>query len=230
MLFYADAGGGTEKKMKKMFGIVSGLLLIAVGVLYILNIFGIVAFEYSLDGWWTLFIILPSLYGLFTSRDKVGNLIGLSIGVYLLLAARDIIEYGIIWKLFIPTVIILLGIKLICKSINGEKKDNNAEYVEVINSSGDYSNKNVKIAKIAAIFGATKCNLTDAKFEEGSSINVFCMFGGAEIIVPENVNIKVNTFSLFGGVSDKRVLKNSDENTVTLLVNGFCMFGGADIK
>lgn len=122
MLFYADAGGGTEKKMKKMFGIVSGLLLIAVGVLYILNIFGIVAFEYSLDGWWTLFIILPSLYGLFTSRDKVGNLIGLSIGVYLLLAARDIIEYGVIWKLFIPTVIILLGIKLICKSINGEKK------------------------------------------------------------------------------------------------------------
>ena len=56
------------------------------------------------------------------------------------------------------------------------------------------------------------------------------MFGGAEIIVPENVNIKVNTFSLFGGVSDKRVLKNSDENTVPLLVNGFCMFGGADIK
>lgn len=222
--------------MKKMFGIVSGLLLIAVGILYILNIFGIAAFEYSLDGWWTLFIILPSLYGLFTSRDKVGNLIGLSIGVYLLLAARDIIEYGVIWKLFIPTVIILLGIKLICKSINGEnwfiseKKDNNAEYVEVFNSSGDYSNKDIKIAKIAAIFGATKCNLTDAKFEEGSSIDVFCMFGGAEIIVPENVNVKVNTFSLFGGISDKRALKNSDENTVTLLVNGFCMFGGADIK
>ena len=56
------------------------------------------------------------------------------------------------------------------------------------------------------------------------------MFGGAEIIVPNNVNVKINTFCLFGGISDKRIVKPDSENNVTLTVNGCCIFGGADIK
>lgn len=225
--------------MKKALGIVMGILLIAAGVIFALNSLGITQFEVSFDGWWTLFIIVPGICGLFTGKDKIGNLIIVSIGIYLLLAAQNIIEYGMFWKLFIPTVIILLGIKLILKTIKGEDEsttdsevtDEKAECMAAFDSkTADYSGKDIKIAKVGALFGGTKCNLSDANFHDGGSIDVFCMFGGADIIVPENVEIKINAFCLFGGISDKRNIKSSTEKNAKLTVNGFCLFGGADIK
>ena len=94
----------------------------------------------------------------------------------------------------------------------------------------DYADEEITVAKIGVIFGGAKCNLTDAKIKDGSQLDLFCAFGGADIIVPENVNVKVNTFCLFGGISDKRTIKYVDKDGVTLTINGFCIFGGADIK
>ncbi len=221
--------------MKKITGIIFGVLLVLAGVYYGLNSFGIVEYNISFDGWWTFFIIVPCLGGLFSSRDKVGNLIGLLVGIYLLLAARDVISYGAIWKLAVPTVIVLIGIKLIVKSVKEESRTHGEkDGVEVTASfnakAEDYSGKEVKTAKVAAVFGGTKCNLTDAEFDSKSEMGLFCMFGGAEIIVPEDVEIKVNAFCLFGGISDKRKVEKSVVKTATLTINGFCMFGGADIR
>lgn len=105
---------------RKISGIILGAVLIAAGVFYALDAMNILKINFSLDGWWTLFIIVPSVMGLISGKDKTGNLIALAIGVYLLLAARGIIEYGLIWKLLVPTVIILLGVKLIAKSVKEE--------------------------------------------------------------------------------------------------------------
>lgn len=94
----------------------------------------------------------------------------------------------------------------------------------------DYSGVEITVANIAAVFGGTKYNLTHAKIKDGSQVNLMCAFRGADIIVPKNINVKVNTFCLFCGISDKRIIKKSDEDTITLNINGFCIFGGADIK
>ena len=66
-------------------------------------------------------------------------------------------------------------------------------------------------------------------FSDGGEINLFCLFGGAELIVPENVEIKINAFCLFGGISDKRN-NPGGAKSASVTVNGFCIFGGADIK
>ena len=222
--------------MKNLPRIIIGAILIAYGVIYILGAFGIADINISLDGWWTLFIIIPCLNGLFASKDKSGNFIGLAFGVLLLLAAQDLFEYDMIWKIIVPVIIIMLGIKLIVKSTSPQKKIENVEkgQKECMATFGsqtfDYADEEITIAKIGAVFGGAKCNLTDAKINDGSQIDLFCAFGGADIIVPENVNIKVNTFCLFGGISDTRVIKSADKDGVTIKINGFCIFGGADIK
>lgn len=107
-------------KMKKITGIALGSLLVAVGILYGLSALDVIKINISLDGWWTLFIIVPGIYGLFTSKDKLGNAAVLLIGIYLLLAARNIISYGVIRKLIIPTAIIMFGLKMIAKSLKGD--------------------------------------------------------------------------------------------------------------
>ena len=222
--------------MKKLTGIVIGALLVAVGVIYILGAFGIADINISLDGWWTLFIIVPCLNGVITSKDKTGNLIGLAVGIMLLFAAQDVFEYDMIWKIIVPIIIIMLGIKLIVKSASPQKKSENVEKGQKENMAAfssqtiDFTDEEITVAKIGAVFGGAKCNLTDAKIKDGSQLDLFCAFGGADIIVPENVNVKVNTFCLFGGISDKRTIKPVDKDGVTLTINGFCIFGGADIK
>lgn len=80
--------------MKKVMAVVIGALLIALGVLFGLKELGVLQADISLDGWWTLFLIVPGAVGIFTSRDKIGNIIVTLIGVYLLLAARGVIGHG----------------------------------------------------------------------------------------------------------------------------------------
>lgn len=225
--------------MKKTFGIIAGAVLIVAGVLFALDVLGIMQLDISFAGWWTVFIIAPSLYGLVMHKDKTGNLIVLAIGVYLLLAARGVIEYGTLWKLVVPTIVILIGIKLIVKAVRSGSDysetviidDESAECSAVFGTkSQSYTGSNVKAAHVGAVFGGAKCNFTDAKFDKDSSINLFCVFGGADLIIPQNVDIKMNALCLFGGISDKRNVNPGIEKTAALTINGLCLFGGADIK
>ena len=66
-------------------------------------------------------------------------------------------------------------------------------------------------------------------FVNACSIISFPEFGGIDIYVPTNVNVKVNSNSIFGGVSQKNRRPN-DPNAVTVYVNATCMFGGVEIK
>ena len=47
--------------------------------------------------------------------------------------------------------------------------------------------------------------------------------------MPDNVNVKVKSTPIFGGV-DNKVRINKGENIPTIYVNALCMFGGVDIK
>lgn len=103
--------------MKKVIGIVIGVILITGGVIYVLSALGIADINISFDGWWTLFIIIPCLNGLITCREKVGYAIGLVVGVLLLLASQNLIKYEMIWTLAAPVIAIAIGIKFIVKSL-----------------------------------------------------------------------------------------------------------------
>lgn len=83
-------------------------------------------------------------------------------------------------------------------------------------------------AELTAVFGGAECDLRNAIIPNDCVIQVCSVFGGIDILVPENVNVKVNSTSIFGGVSNKTSLNK--ENTVTLYVSGLCLFGGVDIK
>lgn len=217
--------------MKKVFIIFLGCLFIIGGILSLLSILGVV--NVSTDGWWTLFIIIPAIYGLITSKEKTGDLVFLSFGVYLLLAARGIIKYDIAWKLLIPTIILLIGVKIVVKALFAQKKPkpvteniNNAYGAPIYTTPQKVNH----LARIAAVFGGSEHNLYDVKFAENNELDLLCVFGGTDIIVPDYVEVEANTFSLFGGISDKRVVNPNIQKTVKLKINGFILFGGADIK
>jgi len=225
--------------MKKVSNILWGIILLLAGVVLALNALDIVDFDVFFDGWWTLFIIVPCAVGLVTEREKTGNLIGLAIGVALLLACLDVIEFDILWKLLVPAVIVIIGMKLILGGIFGNKAN---EMISEMKKSGNdpkvgfaafsgtdmnFNGENFDGADITAVFGGVKCDLRGAVIEKDCAIKVSAIFGGVDILVPDNVNVKVNSTSVFGGASNKTA---SHEGAVTVYVSGVCMFGGVDIK
>ena len=54
-------------------------------------------------------------------------------------------------------------------------------------------------------------------------------FGGIDILVPDNINVKINSNSIFGGVSEKNH-RPTVQGTPTVYINATCMFGGVEIK
>lgn len=225
--------------MKRINSIIWGLVLLAVSAMLILNALEITNIEIFFDGWWTLFIIVPSLVGLFNGHDKTANIIGLLIGVFLLLACQNILDFDILWKLAVPVIIAVIGVKMILGGIGRNKgfiKSIEANVDDIKTGFAAFSGQDIRFdneifrgAELTAVFGGIKCDLRNAVFEGDTVINAFCIFGGTDIFLPDNVNIKVKSNSLFGGIDNKKH-QNSKDNQYTVYLNGVCIFGGVDVK
>lgn len=227
--------------MKKFKSIVWGIILVALGVLWCLDVVGVMNFTLFFDGWWTLIIIIPSFIDLVTEKDKTGSIIGLSIGVLLLLACRDIIDFGMIFRLIVPTIVVAVGVGMIWNSLFGRrarakvkrmkmnKPEGLPEYCATF--SGVKPNLDDKVfegCEITAVFGGVELDLSRTHINEDVYIELCCVFGGAKIKLPEGVNLKLSTTGILGGISDKHRSDNSD-TAATVYIDGTCMFGGAEI-
>lgn len=218
-----------------------GIVLVIIGVIVGLNALNITNINIFFNGWWTLFIIIPSLIGLLNEKDKTGNIIGLIIGVVLLLGVQNIIDFDLIWKLILPVIIIIVGLSLIFgnnlnKKINNEikkinnKKGKNEEYCSTFSEQKiDFDDEEFKGVSLTAVFGGITLDLRKAKINEDVVINTTSVFGGIDIYVPDNIKIKVKSTSIFGGVDNKKI-KNDNEKEHIIYINASCIFGGVDIK
>ena len=232
--------------MKNLSKILWGIVFIATGVVLAINALGLADIKIFFDGWRTLFIIIPCLVGLFTEREKTGNIIGLLVGVGLLLACRDVITFGVFWKLVFPATIILIGLRLLFgglfkKSSKRESSCNESKWTSRIEGGGkdycavfsgidaDVTDEIFEGTTAIAVFGGVELDLRNAIIEHDVTIKATAAFGGVEIILPSNVNVQVSSTSIFGGVDDK-TRKINIEGAVTVHVTAAAVFGGVDIR
>ena len=219
--------------------IVLGVLLIIIGIIVGLNSLGIANIDLFFEGWWTLFIIIPCFIGLFNSKDKSGNFIGLLIGIVLLLGVRDIISFSIIAKLIVPVILVILGLSLMFKDninkaavkrINELNKENkNNDYCSTFSSQKiSLSESDFKGLNCDAIFGALELDLSNCKIKKDVVINANAVFGGIDIIVPKDIKVITKSSSIFGGIDNKSTYV--DNKGPIIYINASCVFGGIEIK
>jgi hypothetical protein len=83
---------------------------------------------------------------------------------------------------------------------------------------------------ILAMFGGVDLDLTQATFESRElTFNVFCLFGGVEVVVPPGTEVDSQVIAIFGG-SDVGKLVPPDPSAPKLVVKGFCGFGGVEVR
>lgn len=225
--------------MRNLIYIIGGMLLVAAGVIWGLKILNIVDVDIFFAGWWTLFIIVPCFAALFSKGDKTGNLFGIFIGVTLLLAAQEVIEYNMVWKLLLPALIISVGLKWIFSGLSkkfrkDDKKftvDKGGKHHVVVFSGSDvnYSGQVFEGAEFTAIFGGIDAHLENAVIEKDIVINAVGVFGGVDVYLPYGVNVKVSSASIFGGVDNRRHNRPTIENGPTVHINASGIFGGIEI-
>lgn len=227
--------------MKKFGNILWGIVLIIIGLIIGGNTLGIININIFFDGWWTLFIIIPCFIGLIKDKEKTVSIIGLLIGIALLLGCQNILDFDLIWKLIFPAILVIVGLSIIFKDIIGSKV---GEEIKKINKSRNsvneccatFSSQNVKIenerftgANLTAVFGEVKYDLRNAIIDSDVVINASSTFGGIEIYVPANVNVKTKSTSIFGGVENKSNTQ-VNENSHTVYINGTALFGDVEVK
>ncbi len=227
--------------MKNWKSIVIGIVLIGLGVLVGLHALDIVNFNIFFKGWWSLLIIVPCFIGLIRDDDKTGSVLGILLGVGLLLSAQEDISYKTLSKLVAPIILVVVGIAFIIKSIFN--RDVNEKIKSINNTLGkdnkvsavfagqdiNLVEKEFKGATLTSVFGGIDLDLRKAIFTSDTVINATCVFGGIDILVPENVKVVIKSTSVFGGVDQKRKNDKFDENAYTVYVKASCVFGGMDI-
>lgn len=221
--------------MRKNKNIIWGVILVVIGIVCGFNAVGLTDISLFFDGWWTLFIIIPCIIGFINDSDKMGSIIGIILGILLLLGARDIIDYSLVWKLIFPIIIIVVGLSLIFKD-NFDKEINKLNKNVKSNTYAIFAGQDISFndevtsgMTLTSVFGGIECDLRKANIKKDIVINTYNIFGGTDIFVPDNVRIKTKSTSIFGGVDNEKKDKDK-ENGYTIYINAICVFGGVEIK
>lgn len=228
--------------MKKDFAsIIIGVLFLAAGVAIGGVMLGFFHFSFCLAGWWTIFIIAPALYSIALSGANLGNAVILATGVILLLNAQNVLPVSISWRIIFPVVLLFIGFQLLfsrgpIQSSKCSKKDTTDHQPKNNNSTALFSGQDIHYgadeftgASYSATFGGISANLSNATLTQDVVITVSAIFGGIDIILPENVKVSSHVVPILGSFDcTYRSSQNPDAHTVR--INGSATFGGVTVK
>lgn len=211
--------------------------IIVVGAIFLLQSLNIMRLGHFIGEWWPLILIVAGFMKMQHDDRRNGAILFIA-GLLLLSATLDFINWGSIFRLW-PLAILYVGVSMLLKS----KGKPGLSFSNISSSDDDYVHAsaifsgvekaihtdNFKGANVMALFGGVELDLRGVKaIETGCVINVTTLFGGAEIIVPENWNVIVTGTPIFGGIQDKT--KGSAANSVNVTLNCTVAFGGLEVK
>jgi len=239
--------------------LLAGLIILIIGLLFLLKNFNLIPDElrhYIFD-WKTLLIAIGALNILF-SHNRIGGFILITVGVVFWLP--ELVDLPIkAGRLLWPIAIMAVGVFILFneqgfrKLIAGKWQQNSQsdnenpsqdnedidDYIDVVSIFGGgerlITSKKFRGGKVTSIFGGSALHFRLASLAPGNQkLDLFFLFGGSEIVVPSNWNVRVDVVSIFGGFSDKRFFHNKDdqskEATSTLTIKGLVLFGGGELK
>ncbi len=214
-----------------------GAILIGIGVLIILGNVGVLEnFWGYLGTYWPVILILAGLFNLANNpAGRFGGFLVLAVGTLLLvnnLEEVNLFSYVYFW----PIVLILAGLWFVFRGswepVEVDRDTVNSVALFSGNSSRIVS-QNFKGGSNVSVFGGSKIDLRDAEIAgDEAKLDVFAMFGGADVFVPEDWRLVIKGVPLFGGLDDKTSNPPSEEGSPgpTLVINYLAMFGGVDVK
>ena len=234
-------------------GMAAGLILIALGTLFLLGHMGFVDTG-RLWKFWPLIIVVVGLVKFFKERSQVGGAITIVVGVMLQLSQLGYLQlsWGSIW----PLILIAAGIAMIWSRFEMPKfptppVEAGVAGLGTVSGTSSYETLNeyalfggierrvhtnsFRGGSIVSVFGGVEVDFLSADIEgQEAVIYVEAIFGGIELRVPERWKVVFQGQSIFGGYSDETrpPLADTPGSTPrkTLILRGKAVFGGINVK
>lgn len=213
-----------------------GIIFIVIGAVWALDNIEFIPwqFRHYLFNWENILIGIGGYLLISRENVRVGAIL-LALGLFF--ALDDWFDiYISIWNLW-PLALVFIGIYLIGRNKSAEEAfapENDSNTIEdtAIFSGGDkvINALDFKGGTLTAIFGGSNIDLTTSDISTTPAVvDVFFMFGGSKIRVPQDWDVQFKVTNLFGGLSDKRVLTQNPNGQKKLIIKGLIIFGGSEI-
>ena len=216
--------------------LVMGLLIVVVGILFTLENVGVIdAHEYR--HYWPVGLIAVGLLKLWQGSGGAmfGGFIFVFAGVWLLLQTMGIVTVSL-WNLW-PMLLVFAGASMVWRGMYGGSVERaTADAYSTVSAMAvlagvnrGNTSKTFRGGDLTAVFGGCQIDLRQAAIEGEAVIDVFAMWGGIEIKVPENWSVSGRVTPILGGYEDK-TRRVPDGTNQRLLVRGLVIMGGVEIK
>jgi hypothetical protein len=209
-----------------------GSLVLAVGVLLLLDNADVLDAGEIISNWWPAVLIVAGLLALLANpRHWQVPLIVIVVGAALLLRTLGVVDS---LDLVLPAVLILIGVFVIFGRARPGRESTDSNRIssfnifsgtEIASHSAEFMGGNV-----GAILGGAEVDLRDAKPAPGATLDVFVVFGGVEVSVPEGWHVVTQGFPIFGGFENVTAKERVGPDAPTLAVHATILFGGVEIK
>ncbi len=228
-----------------------GIILIAIGALLIADNFLFLDFNlhHLIFSWHTIFLII-GLVILNNSKNSIVGIILVIIGLFGIF--NHIAPFNIYFSFrdYWPVLLIIIGFFILFRrkdsqippksstDVPGQSFDQQTYSGDMIEESSIFNSTNRLITsdnfrggRITSIFGSSKINFAKSKLAPGeNTLELTCIFGGCDIVVPKDWKVIMNVTAVFGGFEDKRYLSDSSNYTEgVLIIKGAVIFGGGEI-
>jgi len=211
-----------------------GALIVLIGIVLLLETTGVYDASFLLDFVPSLFVLV-GLYSLYVSRlrNVTGPLVLVAGGLAWQLVALDVVapdDLGQFW----PVLVILFGLSVVLGRLRGRAVAVDDEYVSTLAIFGGRDQRATARtfagADLTALFGGVDLDLRETEVtDRPARVNAVALFGGVEVVVPREWNVRMDVLPVFGGAEDERPHRVEEHEDVDLVVTGFAAFGGVSV-
>jgi hypothetical protein len=225
----------------------SGLVLIALGVLFLLDHFGHLRFWDFLGMWWPTVLILIGVIQLIGSRGRGwgGPLLLICLG---LLFQGERLHVFVWWRFqdLWPILLVAVGLGLLLSrlrsrpAVSGAPEDA-AELVDAFVVFGGIqravTSPGFRGGDATALLGGIDLDLRRAGLASGQqSLNLSAIMGGIKVRVPEGWQVSIEGTPLMGAIEDRRrpaatggSAPPASASEGRLVIRGFALMGGIEV-
>jgi predicted membrane protein len=219
--------------------LIIGLLVIGIGLLWLLRNTGYLQEStWDIIFSWEMLLIAIGLVTLFGEKGKLFGFLLIAVGAFFLLSHHFDLPFTF-RRVFWPAILILLGLFLLFGSRRVFRRQPLSSSTDVSNLIDEVSifgghekrfkSDNFMGGQVVSIFGGSKIDLTDCKLAKNAQLEITAIFGGSELFIPDDWNVRLEIVNIFGGYGDKR-RKGEIDMEKTLVIKGVAVFGGGEIK
>lgn len=216
-----------------------GLLLIALGVIFLLETLDVFGDDVSIIGdFWPLFIIGVGFIGWAQRgfRYAMGPFLVMAVGAILLVG--ELTDESV-WRYW-PVLLIIIGLSFIwrrqtrVRSSHGTvlKGPGVVNFTHVLSGGERRVEGEFKGGSASVFLGSGKLVLTEATLPtDGAVLDITAVLGSYEVITPDGWNVVLEADAFLGDIDDKRRNKRSaDSTSPTLAIRGSVFMGEIEIK